>query len=169
VKYSAVLLLCFLVGQVSFAAEKFAKIRQGDVQVTAGFGSTRSINGGSTNISISGSVQHFLVDTFSLGLSASYSSSLNYDDYSVGPIFSWHFWEDGQWTTHIEEKMTYYSYRYYSSYSYSDSYWVSRTSLGLNYFIVPNVSFGPALYYSYDFGMPRGSYYGLTGSFSIYF
>ena len=154
------LIALFLTPSITFADE-FANIDRGNYR-TGG-----SINGGYSTYAVGSTTfaplfEYFLVDHFALGVSAYYTTSSSTNSITVGPIFTYYFWQFEKLTLYAEQRFD------YASSSTSSPIWSSYTGLGINYFFIRQISFGPQLILFKNLN-DIGFQFTTTASFSIYF
>jgi hypothetical protein len=123
----------------------------------------------STAISVSPSLQYFVVDHLSIGGSLSYhhySGSDGWTSWGIGPSITWHFWSTGHLSVFASEEI------FLNKGTNLNWYGSNTAGLGMNYFITPSVAIGPLLQTYYQFEnseLPSAFGTSLIGKFSIYF
>jgi len=126
----------------------------------------RSIEGyNMTNINAN--YQWFVADLFSVGPSLSYSYS-DITAIGIGPAATWYFLTEKKLGAYLAEELTFRSFNT----SPAASYFNSITGLGFDYFLTPNVGFGPMVSYNRGFAGSNISlssgYWDFRVGFSIY-
>jgi hypothetical protein len=147
---------------------EFANINKGDFRLGGGisFGySTYS----QMIFSVAPNFSYFVADNFAIGLDLSGSFSKNHTYLNAGPSVTYYFATFKKWAFFGEQALSYHSYEDRSDFSYFQNRWSSRTSLGANYFFLPQIGFGPMLSFDKDLSGTTNDTMSLTGNFSIYF
>jgi hypothetical protein len=150
----------FLTSSVS-VADEFANIDRGNYR-TGG-----SINGGYStyavgSLTFSPLFEYFLLNRFALGVSAYYTTSPALSSITVGPIFTYYFWQNEKWTAYCEQRFA------YAFSTTTNSIWSSHTGVGINYFFIRQVSLGPQIILFKNLN-DIGFSFTTTATFSIYF
>jgi hypothetical protein len=120
------------------------------------------------------SVEFFLLDRLSVGGSLSVTHQFadwGMSSYSLGPSLSYYVFKEGRWAAYLGQSLSYTRTVYPGIYSDWGVLWTSK--LGLDYFLAPNISIGPAISYGHylfreDPSQPRGVP-AITGHFTLYF
>lgn len=119
-------------------------------------------------------VQYFWWDHFSVGIIGKYTHTGSYDLSSLGLKGTYHFYESDRTTFYVSQDVSYNLMDVGGS-SENFSALSATTSIGVNYFLTPNVTFGPRLEWAKYFGgdypttMKRNEELGVKLGFSVFF
>jgi hypothetical protein len=146
-----------------------ANINQGNMELGGTIGASYSRIGGAY-FETSPTIKYFIIKNLALGITGYWSSSGGTAYADLGPAVTYYFWRGEQWAAYVGEDALYnisQNTMYYLSGERRPA-WQSRTSLGTNYFITPEVAFGPRLIYTTNFTGSEEGFFTLLGSFSVY-
>ena len=127
------------------AADDGTNLHVGNKKVSFLMGySYSTVGGGVTYLDVNH--QWFLTDRFALGPSLTYRGTQLSTLVGIGPAASWYFYSEKKLGVYLGEELTFNSFG-----NSNGSYLYSSTSLGLDYFIVPSVAFGPVVSFTKGF------------------
>jgi len=147
-----------------------ANIKEGNMQIGGGFGWSTFRASGTTNssYSIHPQMEYFVIDNLSVGGTLSYmgqSGDTSYTGYGLGPSLSYYFLEQGPIAAYVAQAVSFYKYS-----DAPKTFTNGKTSVGMKYFVVPQVAFGVAV--SADYGIGSDNSFNTTslgGNFSFYY
>jgi hypothetical protein len=150
---------------------KIANIQKGNVQVGGSLGFSHYNSGGTSASSyyFDPQAEYFVMDRLSVGGSISFmgqSGNYSYTSYGLGPSLSYYFYESGPMAAYVAQAIEFNKIS-----DQTETFVRGRSSLGIKYFIVPQVAFGIDLSTRYDLGS-RSNMSSLTilgGNFSFFF
>ncbi len=149
----SLLLTVFLLTSLSALAESAPdefiekKIKRGDWSIGGSAEIAYASRGGS-RITAAAEAQYFVADNVSLGITSRLQGGKAFDISGVGVIGTYHFYETARHTYYVSGAVTYNGLdsEFYSSTNQFIT--LGTIGLGWNYFITPNVAFGPRLEYT---------------------
>ena len=160
------LVVCLSLG-LSFSAlasNPNANINKGNISVGGGLDLNYNTVSG-TSFFVNPKAEYFIADNLSLGGSVSYTVFGSAGYITFGPAISYYFWSQEKLATYVGGDLL------INGGANSTNNLTFDGNVGLNWFIVPTVAFGPALLFSHMFTSPDSSatsnYY-LLGTFSIF-
>ena len=165
-KYLLVVACLLCLSTAAFAANPNANINKGDTSV--GGSVTLSYNTvGGTYFYVNPNAQYFIADNFSLGGSISYTSysGSNIGYVNLGPAMTYYFWSQEKMAAFLGVDFT------VNATSNSSNNVTFDGDIGLDWFVVPTVAFGPKIQFSHTFINPdsaSNSYYSLLAMFSVF-
>jgi len=145
-----------------------ANLNKGNIQIGGGFSFTD--NSGVSTYSLDPQLEYFVMDSLSVGgrlvSFGQKGAADNYAAFGLGPSASYYFFKAGAMAAYVAQSFSFVKYSdSYNTYSRGSS------SIGMKYFVVPQVAFGVALTHSYNiasgqYSTPTTS---LGGNFSFYY
>jgi len=147
-----------------------ANIKEGNMQIGGGFGwaNYKSNSTSNSTFQLNPQMEYFLIDHLSLGGTLSYinqSGDYSFSAYGIGPSASYYFFEQGPIAAYAAQAVSFYKYS-----DVEKNFTNGKTSLGMKYFVVPQVAFGVALSADYGIGSDNSTNTtSLGGNFSFYY
>ena len=96
------------------------------------------------NTHLAANAEYFFKDRFSLGLKSNFIDNGPYTLSGLGLKSTYHFYETDRMSYFIAGDLSHYNLNG----PISNDHWALTTGIGFNYFITPNIAFGPRLEWS---------------------
>lgn len=130
---------------VSTSSYMDKKIRKGDWSLGGNARFTYDENAGARTAA-SLEVEHFWLDGLSAGIRVRYEEVGSVSLRGLGLKSTYHFYESDKMTFFLSGEITSYELQGYSP--INQPQWMATVGLGMNYFITPNIAFGPRIEWS---------------------
>jgi len=151
-------------------------LHKGNYELDGGFNWTQKTGSRSTDsdFTVSASLKYFFIDKFSSGGIISYSDvttrnpsrTIYYTSIGFGPSISYYFFEHSNIATYFSQSIIMKKYSDYEKYLFD-----GISTLGIKFFILPEIAFGFDLTHKYDLDRVKSRYpvTSMNGKFSLYF